>query len=109
MPPQQPVTPVVINYNYGSVPPPQPDQTADRGPASAPDDNSSGPSHYLIAFKDHTIYAATAYWVDGDTLHYFTEGNVHNQASLALVDREFTQRLNREAGLDVRLPAPSAK
>jgi hypothetical protein len=109
MPPQQPVTPVVINYNYGSAAPPAPDQTADRAPASAPDDNSSGPSHYLIAFKDHTIYAATAYWVDGDTLHYFTEGNVHNQASLALVDREFTERLNREAGLDVRLPAPSAK
>ena len=107
MPPQQPVTPVVINYNYGSAPPPQPDQTADRGPASAPDDNSSGPSHYLIAFKDHTIYAATAYWVDGDTLHYFTEGNVHNQASLALVDREFTERLNKEAGLVVRLPASS--
>jgi hypothetical protein len=45
--------------------------------------------------------------VDGDTLHYFTAGNVHNQASLALVDREFTERLNKEAGLDVRLPAPA--
>jgi len=107
MPPQQPVTPVVINYNYGSAPPPAPDQAAGRAPENAPDDNSPGPSHYLIAFKDHTIYAATAYWVDGDTLHYFTEGNVHNQASLALVDREFTERLNKEAGLVVRLPAPS--
>jgi hypothetical protein len=108
MPPQQPVTPVVINYNYGSAPSPPPDQTAGR-PANAQDDNSSEPSHYLIAFKDHTIYAATAYWVDSDTLHYFTAGNVHNQASLALVDRDFTERLNKEAGLDVRLPAPSSK
>jgi hypothetical protein len=107
MPPQQPVTPVVINFNYGTAPPQAPDQTALRSPAPAPDDNSSEASHYLIAFKDHTIYAATAYWVDGDTLHYFTAGNVHNQASLALVDREFTERLNREAGLDVRLPASS--
>jgi hypothetical protein len=109
MPPQQPVTPVVINYNYGSVPPPSPDQGAGRAPANASEDNTVEPSHYLIAFKDHTIYAATAYWVDGDTLHYFTAGNVHNQASLALVDRDFTERLNREAGLDVRLPAASSK
>jgi hypothetical protein len=107
MPPQQPVTPVVINYNYGSAPPPPPGQTAGLPMVSGSDDNTAEPSHYLIAFKDHTIYAATAYWVDGDTLHYFTAGNVHNQASLALVDREFTERLNKEAGLDVRLPAPA--
>ncbi len=107
MPPQQPVTPVVINYNYGSAPPPAPNQPVDREQPAASDDNTSDPSHYLIAFKDHTIYAATAYWVDGDTLHYFTAGNVHNQASLGLVDRDFTERLNREAGLDVKLPAPS--
>jgi len=58
---------------------------------------------YLIAFKDHSIYSAVAYWVDGDTLHYFTSGNTHNQASLALVDRELTARLNREAGREVNL------
>lgn len=108
MPPQQPVTPVVINYNYGSPAPAGPQRAGDRGqPAAAQEDNTTEPLHYLIAFKDHTIYAATAYWVDGDTVHYFTAGNVHNQASLALVDRDFTERLNREAGLDVRLPAPS--
>jgi len=116
MPPQQqPVTPVVINVNYGTAPPsasapvpvPVPGQGGNQAQASGSDENAPGPSHYLIAFKDHTIYAATAYWVDGDTLHYFTDGNVHNQASLSLVDRAFTERLNKEAGLDVRLPAPS--
>jgi len=107
MPPQQPVTPVVINYNYGSASAPNSAQAVDRAQAVPDDDNTTESSHYLIAFKDHTIYAATAYWVDGDTLHYFTAGNVHNQASLALVDRAFTERLNREAGLDVKLPAPS--
>jgi hypothetical protein len=106
MPPQQAATPVVINYNYGPMqPPPGPEQTGARAPAPASEDNVES-SHYLIAFKDHTIYAVSAYWVDGDTLHYFTSGNVHNQASLALVDREFTQRLNKEAGLDVKIPAP---
>ena len=105
-PPPQPVTPVVINYNYYGAPPPGQDTAASQG--QAPEDTSAAePSHYLIAFKDHTIYAATAYWVDGDTLHYFTDGNVHNQASLSLVDRDLTQRLNKEAGVDVSIPAPA--
>jgi endonuclease YncB( thermonuclease family) len=64
----------------------------------------SEPQQYLLAFKDHTIYAALAYWVDGDTLHYFTSGNTHNQVSLSLVDKALTERLNREAGTEVRLP-----
>jgi hypothetical protein len=58
----------------------------------------------LIALKDHTIYSAIAYWVDGSTLHYFTSGNTHNQVSLPLVDRDLTQRLNRESGLQLSLP-----
>jgi len=61
-------------------------------------------SHFLIAFKDHTIYSAIAYWVDGDTLHYFTSGSTHNQVSLSLIDRDLTERLNRESGSGMRLP-----
>jgi len=61
-------------------------------------------SHYLIAFKDHSIYSAVAYWVDGDTLHYFTTPTTHNQASVSLVDRELTDRLNKESGAEVKLP-----
>jgi hypothetical protein len=59
---------------------------------------------YLIAFKDHTIYAAIAYWVEGETLHYVTNQNTHNQVSLDLVDRELSDRLNRERQVDFRLP-----
>jgi hypothetical protein len=59
---------------------------------------------YLVALKDHTIYSAVAYWVEGDTLHYFTSGATHNQVSLSLVDRELTQRLNAEAGNNMQLP-----
>ena len=64
--------------------------------------------HYLIAMKDHTIYSAVAYWADGDTLHYFTSGNIHNQVSVSLIDRDLTERLNKEMGTDFRLP-PAAK
>ena len=60
--------------------------------------------YYLIAFKDHTIYAAEAYYVHGDTLHYLTTTGAHNQASLTLVDRALTARLNHGRGVDLRLP-----
>ena len=59
---------------------------------------------YLIAFKDHSIYSAMAYWVEGDTLHYVTTQGTHNQASLDMIDRDFTDRLNRERNVDLRLP-----
>ena len=78
---------------YGS-----PEPSADSEPADTP--------HYLIAFKDHSIYTSVAYWFDGDTLHYFTTGDVHNQAPVALIDRDLTERLNREMGIDFKMPAP---
>jgi hypothetical protein len=122
MPPPQPVTPVIINVGPGGG---QYTTTAERpqgvyGPPSvygppvyqpqsqpaaeepAPTDE---PQHYLIAFKDHTIYSAVAYWVDGDTLHYFTAGNTHNQVSVSLLDRALTQRLNQESGVAFKIPA----
>jgi len=60
--------------------------------------------YYLLAFKDRTIYSTVAYWVDGDSIHYFTAGNKHNQASVSLIDRDLTARLNRESGVEVKLP-----
>ena len=75
-------------------------------PGREPADSSTddGSNYYLIAFKDHSIYSAFAYWVDGDTLHYVTPQRVHNQVSLALVDRELTERLNRGRSMQVKLP-----
>ena len=81
--------------------PPIPQQQP--APAAAAQPATEQP-HYLIALKDHTIYSAVAYWVQGDTLHYFTDGNTHNQASLALVDRDLTKKLNLDSGMEVRLP-----
>jgi hypothetical protein len=104
--PQPQPAPVIVNNYYSGYPPPQ---VADGGRiqnVAEPDEPSPAlePAHYLIAFQDHTIYAANAYWVDGDTLHYFTSGNTHNQVSLALVDRSLTERLNKESGIEVKLP-----
>ncbi len=73
-----------------------------REPADASADENT--SYYLIAFKDHSIYSAFAYWVEGDTLHYVTPQRVHNQASLSLVDRELTEKLNRNHSMQVKLP-----
>lgn len=75
-----------------------------RAPAEADQAQAPESNRYLIAFKDHTIYSAVAYWADGDTLHYFTTGSTHNQASISLLDRELTERLNREMGTDFKLP-----
>jgi hypothetical protein len=75
------------------------DQTADE-PANAlvnPGD-PIGPAsnYYLIAYKDHTVYSALAYWIEGETLHYVTMQNTHNQASLALIDLDQTTTLNSD-------------
>lgn len=106
-----PQPPVVINQYFGMAPADQ-QPPSDAGSSNfhyyqAPANNEvapSEPSYYLIAFKDHTVYSAVAYYTEGDTLHYFTAGNVHNQASLSLVDRALTEQLNRAHNLDVRLP-----
>lgn len=111
--PQQPN--VIVIYPPAPAPVAAPAQPAmitvpqqQPGPETQPaasSDTGETPTHYLIAFKDHSIYSAVAYWVDGDTLHYFTTGNTHNQVSLSLVDRDLTRRLNENSGLQVNLPA----
>ena len=73
--------------------------------AAQPQDQGGEATHYLLAFKDHSIYSAVAYWVEGDTLHYFTSGNSHNQVSISMVDRELTKKLNEGSWLEVKLPA----
>jgi len=104
--PSAPPSPIIINIGVPGAAAPPPGPPPPPEPSAQPQEDNSGaePTHYLIALKDHTVYAALAYWVDGGTLHYFTSGNVHNQVSLALVDRDLTDRLNRETGVQVNLP-----
>jgi hypothetical protein len=59
---------------------------------------------YLLAFKDHTILAALAYWVEGDTLNYVTESGVPNRVSLALIDKDFSKELNKQRSVEFNLP-----
>ena len=115
IPPQQ-MPQVIINQNFipEHATPVIHDYTEDssggihiyEAPGREPADTSAdeNTSFYLIAFKDHSIYSAFAYWVEGDTLHYVTPQRVHNQASLSLVDRELTERLNRNHSMPVKLP-----
>jgi hypothetical protein len=108
--PPQPAPVIVPQYGPGDAALATPNMPVP-GPPSVyqpqteqPSNDQSSIDHFLIALKDHTVYSVVAYWVDGDTLHYFTGGNVHNQVSLSLVDRALTERLNRESGAEVKLP-----
>ncbi len=71
-------------------------------PRSAPDSDSS---IYLIAFRDRSIFAAVAYWAEGGTLHYVTQEHEQKQVPLSTVDRELSDKLNRERGVAFSLPA----
>jgi hypothetical protein len=108
---QQP--PVVIINQYfrsdGSAPETQTSTTA---PAQqpAPATVATAPQQddmrnvFLIAMKDHTIYAANSYWVEDDTLNFITIQGDQNSASMELVDRELSQRLNRDRKVAFGLP-----
>jgi hypothetical protein len=63
------------------------------------------PTIYLIAFKDHSIVQALGYWVEAGTLHYVSAEYGLNQASIVLIDRNLSQRLNDERGIAFKLPA----
>ncbi len=114
--PQQPAPQVIINQHFTPerATPVMREYTDDgsggirvyEAPGRAPVEASTedGTNYYLIAFKDHSIYSAFAYWVEGDTLHYVTPQRVHNQASLSLLDRDLTEKLNRDRSMQVKLP-----
>ena len=81
-----------------------------RAPAAARRDENDEPVReqeatiYLVAMKDDTIFATLGYWVEGDTLVYITREGSRNTASLSLVDRELSQRLNDERHVEFKLP-----
>ena len=107
---QSPAPPVPGVAIYVSQPAPPPEtvhsslQVLGNPPAQPAVEPPPTPDRYLFAFKDHSIFAAVAYWVDGDTLHYFPSGDTHKQAPLSALDRPFTEKLNRETGVALKLP-----
>ncbi|HZT30852.1 MAG TPA: hypothetical protein VFA33_13260 [Bryobacteraceae bacterium] len=98
--PQQPVTSsmiVVPPYQETAVSPTAPPPSlAEVGRETSP--------LYLIAFQDHVIRAALAYWVSDSTLHYLDMDHKIRQAPLNTVDRDFSRQLNRERRVPFHLP-----
>ncbi len=94
----------IRRYDSPVHPMPDPNDVAEqpaRRVRSADDDKAT---IYLIAYKDHTILPALAYWIEGDTLNYISEAGTPNRASLSLIDRDFSKQLNRERRVDFNLP-----
>ena len=61
---------------------------------------------FLIALKNHWVYTAIAYWLQGPILHYITPQGVHNQVSLSLIDFRTSTKLNAGRPGEFALPAP---
>jgi hypothetical protein len=106
-----PQQPVVINQYFGApaTPPVNPPVASSSAPndseAQTPGDPIGSPqNYYLIAYKDHAVYTALAYWVEDKTLHYVTAQNTHNQASLDLIDLTLTKSLNRRNDVPFAIP-----
>ncbi len=97
---------VVINQNFAAPPPVEeaPVETTHifQSPARREFDAAAAdvtavpaPRYFLIAYKDHSVYSALAYWIEDKTMHYVTPQQTHNQASLDLIDTDFTKKLNQ--------------
>jgi hypothetical protein len=67
--------------------------------------NESSSPIYLIALKNHNIYAASSYSVSGGTVHYVTLDHADKQVSLDDIDRDMTVRLNGERHVAFQLPS----
>jgi hypothetical protein len=111
--PDAPQQPVIINQYFGApdpgragpqqseAPPPDPNNTS----AQVTGDPIGSPqNYYLIAYKNHAVYSALAYWVEDKTLHYVTTQNTHNQASLDLIDLALTKSLNQRNDVPFSIP-----
>jgi hypothetical protein len=59
---------------------------------------------YLIALKNHVIYAANSYSIKGDTLYFMTAQHESKSTPLIMVDRDLSARLNRERNVQFQLP-----
>ena len=96
-----PAQPTYIQQNYSTAPaapqisyPPAANSTTATGQTD----------FYLIAFTDHTIQAVLDFRLDGDTFFYTTREHVEKQAPLSAIDRRFSEQINRDRRVEIRLP-----
>jgi hypothetical protein len=105
-PPDQAVLPPPDD-NAGPIP--QPDDSQLRiyqapTPTLTPEEQAMNEGrYYLIAYKDHSVYTALAYWMENGALNYVTPQSAHNQVSLDLLDLDMTKQLNARRGLPFNL------
>lgn len=107
-PPAQPA-PVVIYQNFApaSAPAAREDSSLyvhDVPPRTPPPEPAEAPISFLIATKDHSVFSAAAYWVEGEDLHYVTPRGKHEKIPLATVDRQLSEKLNEGHQVEFRLP-----
>lgn len=102
--------PVIIISNGGypayapEYEPPRYEAPPQPAPAPQPSARTYEPPLYLIAFNDHTIKAALAYWTEYNALRYVTMDHEIKTAPLSSVDRDLSMRLNGERRVAFRLP-----
>jgi hypothetical protein len=100
-----PAPPVIINQTFPPAPQvPEQCSNVQVNAIKSQVANDDRPTIYLIAFKDHRIVQALGYWTDASTLHYISAEYGLNQASLVLIDRDLSQRLNDERGVAFKVP-----
>jgi hypothetical protein len=97
-----PQQPVIINQYFGAQEPAP--QAASDPPQTAGDPIGTPENYYLIAYRNHAVYSALAYWIEDKTLHYVTTQNTHNQASLDLIDLDLTKSLNQTRDVPFSIP-----
>jgi hypothetical protein len=105
-------------YAQGNPPPVYSEQTAppqdDSAPAyppttarvAPPNDPTPGPadvSYTLLAFKDHSFFAVTDYWVENNRLTYVTNYGTNGSAALDQLDLSLTLKLNEDRGIGFEL------
>ena len=103
-----------VNNGYYVDPPPQTVSAPPSQSRYVVESGSAGPVRQparliLLAFQDHSIYAATDYWVEGDTLVYTTSYGARNQTPLSSLDLDLTTQLNRERGIEFSLDSRTVR
>ena len=99
------------DYSAYAYPPPEPAlqpppvvYEALPPPPARQERNPNEPISYLIAFNDHNIKLALAYWTENHNLRYVTMQHEIKTAPLITVDRDLSMRLNQERRITFSLP-----